>query len=147
LLRQEQPHHKAASDLIRAADSGCYICGIVAGSSVWRSMELSAEFKSIWYLAPLSGRQTGSFKLTIDAAPPDEELDSGMISEEESDDSQLDGAEDGEDTFAKPELPMWGFHLQPAAGRETWFMKSAYPPLTIPQTSKARSLSLKYHRV
>jgi len=91
---------------------------IVVKSNAWESMDSSADFKSIWYLAPLSGCQTGSFKLTIDAAPPDEELDSGVIFEDASDDSHLDGASYEEDTFAKPEIPMWGFDLQPAAGKE-----------------------------
>lgn len=124
-LRLELPHHKAASDLIRAADSGCYICGIIAKSSAWKSIDSSVDFKPIWYLAPLSGRQSSCFMLTIDAAPPDEELDRGMILEDSSDDSQSGSAENDEDIFKElPEAPMWAFHLEPAAGRDTLLVKS-----------------------
>jgi hypothetical protein len=67
----------------------------------------------------MSGRQTGWFRLTVDAAPSEEELDREMMVEEQSDDSQLDSVGDDGDGFELPGLPMWGFYLQPAAGRET----------------------------
>ncbi|KAG9229461.1 heterokaryon incompatibility protein-domain-containing protein [Amylocarpus encephaloides] len=126
-LRLELPHHKAASDLIRAADSGCYICGIIARSSAWKSIDPGVDFKPIWYLAPLSRRQTSCFKLTIDAAPTDEELDRGMMLEDTSDDSQLGSAENDEETFRKPEAPMWAFYLQPAADVEGCVAQSEIP--------------------
>jgi len=72
----------------------------------------------------MSGRQTGWFKLTIDAALSEEEIDREIMDEDPSDDSQLDSVEDDEDSFGMPELPMWGFYLQPAAGRETRLVRS-----------------------
>jgi len=123
-LRQEKPHHTLASDLIGAASDGCYICGIIARSGAWKSLDSSVIFQPTWYLAPMSGRQTGWFKLTIDAALSEEEIDREIMDEDPSDDSQLDSVEDDEDSFGMPELPMWGFYLQPAAGRETRLVRS-----------------------
>jgi hypothetical protein len=143
-LRQENPHHTSASDLIRAANDGCYICGIIARSNAFESLDPSVIFQATWYLTPMSGRQTGWFRLTIDAALSEEEIE--MLDEEPSDGSQSDNVENIEDDFGMPEVPMWGFCLQPTVGRETRFVRSTCFPLTVLQMLKTVLPSLNHHR-
>jgi hypothetical protein len=141
---QENPHHTSASDLIRAANDGCYICGIIVRSDAFDSLDSSVIFQATWYLTAMSGRQTGWFKLTIDAAPSEEEIE--MMDEEPSDGSQSDSVENIEDDFGMPEVPMWGFYLQPAVGRETRFLRSTCFQLTVLQMLKTVLPSLNHHR-
>ncbi|RYP11949.1 hypothetical protein DL765_007528 [Monosporascus sp. GIB2] len=126
ILREERPHHSSALDLIRAAEDGCYVCRVIVKSNGWRTLDPSIGFKPTWYLAPMSGRQAGWFKLTIDAAPSEEELYT-----ERSDDGDDEGGEaqatEGERGEFELAVPMWGFYLQPAADVEERIAKSEPP--------------------
>ncbi|OTB00327.1 hypothetical protein M426DRAFT_324375 [Hypoxylon sp. CI-4A] len=112
ILREPRPHHTSALNLINAAKDGCYVCSIIIKSRAWEAIEIDAPFNPTWYLTPIVGQFPGWFKLTIDAAPSEEELYQDFVEDESP------TTEDEEDPFNMPNVPMWGFYLQPAADVE-----------------------------
>ncbi|RYP46046.1 hypothetical protein DL768_007691 [Monosporascus sp. mg162] len=127
ILGEERPHHSSALDLIKAAEDGCYICGIIVRSVAWKSLDSSVGFKPTWYLASMSGRQAGWFKLTIDAAPSEEELYAELLGDRDNEGSETQATEDEQHEFELVE-PLWGFYLQPIADVEERIAKSEPPP-------------------
>lgn len=108
-LREDQPHHASAEELLAAADMGCCICRKIVTSPAWRDLPLTvrATFAATWYLVPLTGPFAGWFKLSIEGVT--------AMGDEDSYTSEGDGAE----SFDMPDSPIWGFFLQPAKGKLT----------------------------
>ncbi|KAI1343206.1 HET-domain-containing protein [Xylariaceae sp. FL0016] len=121
-LRKEIPHTSSLDDLQQASKNGCYICRTISSSDAVRLLGSSAPFESLSYIVPLNGRHEGWYKLTIDAALSDEEIDrlhmEGNLSDSDDDDSDLSASQPGSDApegdFNRPPVLMWGFYLMPA---------------------------------
>ncbi len=85
-------------------------------SSGRKAVEDGAAFKPIWYLSPIN-EPASWLKLTIDAMGDEWDDKSVSVSSDAAEAPSDAASQASGGAFVMPKPPLWGFLLQPAAGK------------------------------